>query len=63
MADTIIKTDNMAGKFTILFLNPYLPIVSGYTDLVLFTMYVTPERYIIAHDVVNGFLPKSLVKE
>ena len=26
-------------------------------------MYVTPECYIIAHDVVNGFLPKSLVKE
>ena len=63
MADTIIKTDNMAGKIHNSFLTPYLPIVSGYTDLLLFTMYAATERHILAHDVVNGFYPKVLIKE
>ena len=62
MADTIIKTDNTEGKFYNSFLTPYLPIVSGYTDLLLFTMYVAPERHIIAHDVVNGLYPKVWLK-
>ena len=44
------------------FLTLYLPIVSGYTDLLLFTMYVAPDLHIIAHDVVNGLYPKVLVK-
>ena len=61
MTDTIIKKDNMTGKFTNFsaFFSPYLAIVSGYSDLLLFTTDVsrkwTRERHIIAHDFVLVF--------
>ena len=43
MTDTIIKTDNITGKFanfSVCFFSPFLAIVSGYSDLLLFTMYL-----------------------
>ena len=62
MTDT--KEDNMTGKFTnfsVLF-TPYLAIVSGYSDLLLFTTGLsrkwTREGHIIAHDFVLVFTQK-----
>ena len=42
MTDTIIKTDNITGKFANFssFFFPYLAIVSGYSDLLLLTTYL-----------------------
>ena len=40
MTDTIIKTDNITGKFAnfSVFFFPYLAVVSGYSDVPIFTL-------------------------
>ena len=65
--DPIIKTDNMTGEFTNFpaFFTPYLAIVSGYSDLLLFTMYLENghESVIFSSRCAKWFLPKVLIKE